>query len=703
MLFRLIPYRSYFSSSAAITQCQISYFARLGQIDRARNIFDDLQSKTVTSWNAIVAGYFHNKRPAEAQKLFDKMPERNTISWNGLVSGYVKNGMISEARKVFDKMPERNVVSWTSMVRGYVQEGLIDEAELLFWRMPEKNVVSWTVMLGGLIEDGRVDEARRLFDMIPVKDVVASTNMIGGLCSEGRLSEAREIFDEMPQRNVVAWTSMISGYAMNNKVDVARKLFEVMPDKNEVTWTAMLKGYTRSGRINEAAELFKAMPVKPVAACNDMIMGFGLNGEVGKARWVFDQMKEKDDGTWSALIKIYERKGFELEALALFSLMQREGVRPNFPSIISILSVCGSLASLDHGRQVHSQLVRSHFDLDIYVSSVLITMYIKCGDLVTGKRVFDRFSSKDIVMWNSIIAGYAQHGFGEKALEVFHEMFSSGAAPDEITFIGVLSACGYTGKVKEGLEIFESMKSKYQVDQKTEHYACMVDLLGRAGKLNEAMNLIENMPVEADAIVWGALLSACRTHKNLDLAEIAAKKLLQLEPSSAGPYILLSNLYASQSRWKDVAELRKTMRARNVSKSPGCSWIEVDNKVHMFTGGGSASHPGHEMIMKKLEKLGASLREAGYCPDGSFVMHDVDEEDKVHSLRHHSEKMAVAYGLLKVPVGKPIRVMKNLRVCGDCHSAIKLIAQVTGREIILRDANRFHHFKDGLCSCRDFW
>ncbi|KAJ6917970.1 pentatricopeptide repeat-containing protein [Populus alba x Populus x berolinensis] len=282
----------------------------------------------------------------------------------------------------------------------------------------------------------------------------------------------------MPQRNVAAWTSMISGYAMNSKVDVARKLFEVMPDKNEVTWTAMLTGYTRSGRINEAAELFKEMPVKPVAACNEMIMGFGLDGEVGKTRLVFDQMREKDDGTWSTMIKIYERKGFELEALALFSLMQTEGVRPSFPSVISVLSVCGSLASLDHGRQVHSQLVRSQFDIDIYVSSVLITMYIKCGDPVTAKRVFDRFSSRDIVMWNSIIAGYAHHGFGEKALEVFHDMFSSSIAPDEITFIGVLSACSYTGKVKEGLEIFESMKSKYQVDPKTEHYACMVDLLG---------------------------------------------------------------------------------------------------------------------------------------------------------------------------------------------------------------------------------
>ncbi|OAY43932.1 pentatricopeptide repeat-containing protein At1g56690, mitochondrial [Manihot esculenta] len=704
MRFRFISRRTYrATSSASSSNSQISHFARIGQIRRARRIFDELPHKNIVSWNAIIAGYFQNRQPREAQNLFDIMSERNTVSWNGLISGYIKNGMVVDARKVFDKMPERNVVSWTAMVRGYVQEGMTKEAESLFWEMPEKNVVSWTVMLGGLIEDGRVDEARKLFDMMPMKDVVARTNMIGGLCMEGRLSEAREIFDEMPKRNVVAWTAMISGYSMNNKVDVARKLFEVMPGKNEVTWTAMLMGYTRSARIKEAAELFEVMPVKPVAACNEMIIGFGQNGEVGKAKWVFDQTREKDDGTWSAMIKVYERKGFELEALHLFSLMQREGIRPNFPSMISILSVCGSLASLDHGRQVHAQLVRSQFDSDVYISSVLITMYIKCGDLLKARSVFDRFSTKDTIMWNSIITGYAQHGLGNESIQVFNEMISSGIAPDEITFIGVLTACSYSGKVKEGLDIFESMKSRYLVDPRIEHYACVVDLLGRAGRLNDAMSLIGNMPVKADAVVWGALLGACRTHKKLDLAEVAARKLSELEPENSGPRILLSNIYASQGRWENVAELRKSMRDRNASKPPGCSWIEVEKKVHMFTGGNTTGHPENAAILEMLEKLGGLLREIGYCPDGSFVLHDVDEEEKFHNLRYHSEKLAVAYGLLKVPEGMPIRVMKNLRVCGDCHSAIKLIAKVTRREIILRDANRFHHFKDGLCSCGDYW
>ncbi|CAI0382057.1 unnamed protein product [Linum tenue] len=447
--------------------------------------------------------------------------------------------------------------------------------------------------------------------------------------------EAREAFDKMPERNVVSWTAMLRGYVQEGMIGEAERLFSQMPVRNVVSWTVMIGGLIEDGRVDEALKLFYVMPVKDVVARTNMI-------------------------------------------------------------VISTLSVCGSLATLNHGREVHAQLVRSLFDCDVYVCSVLITMYMKCGDLVNGKRVFDRFTSKDTVMWNSIITGYAQHGLGKEALQVFYDMVSSGVPPDEVTFIGVLSACSYTGRVKEGLQLFESMKSKYLVNPKTEHYSCVVDLLGRAGKLNEAMNLIRDMSVEADACVWGALLGACRIHNRLDMAEVVAKKLLLLEPENTGHYILLSNIYSSQGRWRDVAALRSNMRVQSLSKSPGCSWIEVEKKVHTFTGGDITSHP-------MVEKLDGLIIEVGYSPDGSFVLHDVEEEEKVHNLRHHSEKLAVAYGILKVPKGMPIRIMKNLRVCGDCHAAIKLIAKVTEREIVLRDANRFHHFKDGSCSCGDYW
>lgn len=698
--FPLIHRRTYCSNVEISENRDIARYGRLGQLHNARQVFDSLREKNTVSWNSIVACYFQNNQPTEARNLFDQMPERSTVSWNGLISGYVKNRMVKEARQVFDKMPDRNVVSWTAMIRGYVEEGLVAEAETLFWQMPERNVVSWTVMLGGLIHDNQIDKARELFDMMPVKDVVAWTSMVGGYCQTGRLAEARQLFDEMPERNVVSWTTMISGYVQNQHVDVARKLFEVMPMKNEVSWTAMLMGYTQCGRMTDAMDLFDAMPYKSVVSCNAMILGFGQNGEVSKARTVFDQTTQKDTATWSAMIKTYERHGFELEALRLFALMQSQGVKPNFPSLISILSVCSSLASLDHGRQIHGQLVRTLCDTDVYVGSVLITMYVKCGDLVKAKTVFDKSPAKDIVMWNSIITGYAQHGLGDESLGVFQDLCSLNIEPDDVTYVGVLSACSYTGKIDKGLEIFKSIK-----DPKTEHYACMVDLLGRCGRLNEAMELIKKMPMDADAIIWGSLMGACRIHMNLEMAQVVAKKLEQLEPRNSGPYVLLSNIYASTGNWSKVAHLRKRMRFEKVKKSPGCSWIMIDKEVHMFRGGESenSTHAEHSLIMGMLEYLGGLIREAGYCPDGRFVMHDVDEEEKVHSLGYHSEKVAVAYGLLKVPKGMVIRVMKNLRVCGDCHSAIKLISQVMGREIVLRDANRFHHFKDGVCSCRDYW
>lgn len=662
-----------------------------------------MPERSVVSFNSLIAGYFLNCQPSKAQQLFDRMPQRNIASYNAMISGYIKNGRLADARAVFDSMPQRNVVSWTSMVRGLVQAGAIAEAEFLFRCMPKRNVVSWTVMLGGLIQDGRIDGARRLFDEMPEKDIVARTSMISGYCQLGRAAEARELFDEMPRRNVISWTAMISGYAQNLQVDLARKLFEVMPERNEVSWTAMLTGYIQAGRIKEAAELFQRMPEHSLVACNAMILGFGQHGMVAEAKEVFDWMAERDDGSWSAMVKAYERNGLQLAAIDSFRKMQMNGTRANFPSIISILTVCASLAILDHGREIHAAVLRSHFDEDVFVVSALTTMYAKCGELMKAKKIFDRFDSKDVVMWNSMITGYAQHGLGEEALSVFKDMKSMGMVPDEITFIGVLSACSYTGKVKEGREIFESMRLNSSVEAKAEHYACMVDLLGRAGHVDEAMDLIRNMTVEADAVVWGALLGACRTHMKLEIAEIASKKLLVLEPGNAGPYILLSNMYASSGRWEAVAELRKVMSIRNVSKTPGSSWIEYGKKVHMFTCGDLTTHPEHKLIVGMLERLDGLLKEAGYSPDGSFVLHDVDEEQKAHNLQYHSERQAVAFGILKIPAGVPIRVMKNLRVCGDCHSAVKLIAKVTRREIILRDANRFHHFKNGSCSCRDYW
>jgi pentatricopeptide repeat protein len=674
-------------------------------MEGARAAFEAMPLRTTASYNMLLAGYFRNHLPDAALRVFHRMPSRDLGSYNALISGLsLRRQTLPDAAAALASIPyPPSVVSFTSLLRGYVRHGLLTDAIRLFQQMPERNHVSYTVLLGGFLDAGRVDEARELFDEMPAKDVVAWTAMLSGCCQAGRIAEARLLFDEMPKRNVVSWTAMVSGYAQNGKVHLARKLFEVMPERNDVSWTAILFGYIQAGCVEDAEELFNAMPEHPVAACNAMIVGFGQRGMVDAAKSVFERMRDRDDGTWSAIIKAYEQNELLMEALSTFREMLRNGIRPNNPSVISILSVCAALAVLDYGREVHGAMLRCSFDMDIYAVSTLITMYIKCGNLDKAKIIFNMFEPKDVVMWNSMITGHAQHGLGEEALRIFYDMRLAGMVPDGITYIGALTACSYTGKVEEGKNIFNSIGKNSSTKPGQEHYSCMVDLLGRAGLLDEALHLIETMPVEPDAVIWGALIGACRMHKNVEIAEVAAKKLLKLEPGNAGPYVLLSHIYTCAGRWEDASEMRKFISSRQLNKSPGCSWIEYDKKVHLFTSGDVNAHPEHAIIIKMLEKLDGLLMESGYSADGSFVLHDVDEEQKSHSLRFHSERQAVAYGLLKVPEGMPIRVMKNLRVCGDCHSAIKLIAKITSREIILRDANRFHHFKDGFCSCREYW
>nr|ADE77588.1 unknown [Picea sitchensis] len=311
-------------------------------------------------------------------------------------------------------------------------------------------------------------------------------------------------------------------------------------------------------------------------------------------------------------------------------------------------------------------------------------------------------SNKNVVSWNAMIVGYGMHGHGEDALVLFTQMQQRGVKPNEITFISVLSACSHAGLVDEGWKCYNCMTLDYAITPTVEHYACMVDLLGRAGHLNEAWDFIEKMPIEPGASVWGAFLGSCRIHCNIELGERVAELLLNLDPDNAGYYVLLSNIYAAAGRWDDVAKVRKMMKEKDVKKSPGCSLIEVNNKLHSFVVG-DISHPQTEAIYAMLETLARQMEAVGYVPCTDFVLHDVEEEIKENMLFAHSEKLAIAFGLISTRSGTSIRITKNLRVCGDCHSATKFISKIVKREIIMRDLNRFHHFKDGLCSCGDYW
>lgn len=339
---------------------------------------------------------------------------------------------------------------------------------------------------------------------------------------------------------------------------------------------------------------------------------------------------------------------------------------------------------------------------NVYVATSMIDMYCKCGRLRTARNAFNRMKEKNVKSWSALIAGYGMHGRAMEALQVFYEMNLAGVKPNYITFVSVLAACSHAGLLDEGWYWFKAMEPRYCIQPGVEHYACMVDLLGRAGFLAKAYNLIEEMKVTPDFVVWGSLLAACRMHKNVELGEIAARNLFELDSTNCGYYVLLSNIYADAGRWEDVDKMRILMKNRGLSKPPGFSLLELKGRVHVFLVG-DREHPQHEKIYAYLEELSVKLQIAGYVPNMTSDLHDVEEEEKGLTLRVHSEKLAVAFGVMNSVPGSTIQVIKNLRICGDCHTTIKLIANIVNREIVVRDAKRFHHFKDGLCSCGDYW
>ncbi|XWS62041.1 hypothetical protein CRYUN_Cryun07bG0176900 [Craigia yunnanensis] len=603
---------------------------------------------------------------------FDQHYHNDIISSNKIITCYIRSGDFDSALRVFDNMSVKTTVTWNSILAGYTKKhGKIIEALTLFDKIPQKDTVSYNIMLACYVQNSDMGKAWSFFNSMPFKDTASWNTMISGFAQKGVMGKARELFLAMPEKNSVTWSAMISGYVECGELELAVEFFELAAVKSVVAWTAMISGYMKFGKIEKAERLFKEMPVKNLVTWNAMIAGYVENCRA-------------EDG------------------LKLFRMMLRYGIRPNHSSLSSVLLGCSELSALQLGKQVHQLVCKSLLRDDTTAGTSLISMYCKSGVLDDAWKLFLEIKRKDVVSWNAMISGYAQHGAGEKALYLFEEMSGEGIRPDWITFVAVLLACNHAGLVDTGVRYFDSMVKDYGVEARPDHYTCMVDLLGRAGKLVEAVDLIKRMPFKPHCAIFGTLLGACRIHKNLEMAEFAAENLLNLDPKSAAGYVQLANVYAAMNKWDHVARIRQSMKDNKVIKSPGYSWIEIKSIVHEFRSGDRV-HPELASIQKKLNELEKKMKLAGYVPDLEFVLHDVGEEQKEQLLLRHSEKLAIAFGLIKVPYGTPIRVFKNLRVCGDCHHAIKYISAIERREIIVRDTVRFHHFKDGCCSCGDYW
>lgn len=602
-------------SDAYECNIKISNLGRHGNVKQARKLFDEMPHRDIVSYASMITVYLKNNDLSQAERLFLAMPERNIVADSAMISGYVKAGQIDKARDVFDHMVERNVFSWTSLVSGYFMIGKVDEALRLFHQMPYRNVVSWTTVVAGYAQNGFIDQARLIFDQMPEKNVVAWTVMIKSYVENDRIDEAFELFYRMPQRNLYSWNILLSGCLSSNRLNESMQLFNSMPQRNAVSWTTMVTGLARNGMIKPAREYFDQMPKKDTASWNAMITAYIDQGSMVEANELFNLMPEKNIVSWNAMIDGYARYGRSGVAFKHLILMLRQNVKPNETTITSVLTACDSIVEL---MQAHGLVIHLGYEHDSMLANALVTVYSRHGDVLSARFVFDQLEAKDIVSWTSMILAYSNHGFVHHALQIFARMLRFGNKPDEITFVGLLSACSHAGLIQKGQKLFDSMGCAYGIKPRAEHYSCLVDILGRAGEVNKAMKVVSEMPQhERDCAVLGALLGACRLHKDVRLANQIGKKLIDQEPTSSGSYALLANVYAACGKWNEFALVRKKMKERNVKKEPGFSQIEVKGKSHVFFVG-ERSHPQVEEIYNFLDyRLLPLMQDMGFNPEGT--------------------------------------------------------------------------------------
>ncbi|KAL8479660.1 hypothetical protein ACS0TY_026537 [Phlomoides rotata] len=615
---------------------KISSFMRDGLVEDAQQVFDKMPQKNTVTYNAMIRGYFQNGFFEEAVCLYNRMPTRDTFSYNTMISGLMRYGDVKGAENVFQSTEGKDIVTWNSLISGYVDNELVDDAMRVFNAMPLRDVVSWNLVMGGLVKVGEFDKAEKLFREMATRDIASWTIMMKAFLDAGKVVEARNIFDDMPVKDIQAWNTIISGYVQNRFVEIAQGLFHKMPKMDGSLWSIMIDGFLSIGRTNDALRYFYEMPQKFQKTWNSIIVGFVKNGltreahvilektpfsgivswtnimigyfevgEVENAMKVFQLMPALDTTVWNvAIFGLGEHDRFE-DGIKLFIKMKEFGSSMDEATLTSFLTICSNLPSLNLGQQIHAEAIKVGIDCFSAVGNALITMYFRCGDMDSALHEFNSIKFHDTISWNSVICGLAHHGHAEKAIEMFEQMRLSSVKPNHISFVGVLSACSHAGLLTRGKHYFNVMKNEYFLKLTNEHYTCMVDLLGRFGQIDEAMNLLNEMKrdgLEVHASVWGALLGACRMHKNMVVAEIAGEKILELQPSNSGTYMILAEMYLVNRRREKAYNVWNRMKENGVKKQPGCSWIESNLGGKVFLAG-DRTHPEFKSISFALDLI----------------------------------------------------------------------------------------------------
>ncbi|KAI3793376.1 hypothetical protein L1987_35995 [Smallanthus sonchifolius] len=670
-----------------IANSLVNFYAKCHLLPEAHLAFESIKTKDVVSWNSLINGYSQlggHQNSIIVMQLFKKMmsqehlvlPDARTFAGaftaasalgdcfggkqahtvafklgrcedifvgSSLLNMYCKAGFVEDARKVFDEMPERNSISWATMISGYAMRRICGEAMGLFKELiarEEEHVNEFVVT--------SVLSAFTLPEFIHIGLQIHCLGVKHGLLSHvsvgnaivtmyskcGSLDEAVKAFDLSSNKNSITWSAMITGYAQGGDYEKAIDLFSKMHFNgivaSEFTLVGVLNACSDGSAIGEGKEthaysikLGFQYQIYIITAVVDM---YAKCGFLDDARKGFEHLQEPDVVLWTSMIGGYVQNGENECAIDLFCKMQTKGISPNELTMASVLKACSSLAALEQGKQIHATTIKHGFGLEVPIGSALSTMYAKCGSLKDGDRVFTRMPSRDVVSWNSMISGLAQNGQGIEALELFKKMQTEGPKPDFVTFVNILAACSHMGKVEKGWDYFNMMSNEYSITPRIDHYACMVDLLSRGGKLNEAKNFIESAPIDHGLCLWRILLSACRNYHNYELGAYAGEKLMQLGSPESSAYVLLSGIYKALGRSEDVERVRGIMSVRGVSKEPGCSWIELKSHFHVFVVGDQL-HPQIKEICLELNRLSKLMKDEGYHPESDSNFADLEVLD----------------------------------------------------------------------------
>ncbi|URE00542.1 PPR repeat, partial [Musa troglodytarum] len=647
-------------------------------------------SKEAHVSNSVLAMYAKCGELDSALRFFEKMDRRDRVSWNSIISGHCQCGGHEAALRLFARMRaegiEPGVVTWNILISCYNQSSNPDLAMELMKQMESSgitpDVFTWTSMISGLAQNDRMNEALDLFQEMLLTGVepngMTVASAISACASLQALDNGKELHSYAIRigcsHSILVGNSLIDMYAKCGRLEDAQRIFDEMAEKDVFTWNSMIGGYTRAGYCGKAYDLFSRMESsgvrRNVVTWNAMISGYIQNGDEDQAMELFHMMEiegiRRNTATWNTLIAGSSQNGDPDQALRIFRQMRAFSVRPNSVTILSILPACTNLLSVLKVKEIHSCILHNDLQRDISIANALIDTYSKSGDIEYARVVFNGLSGRDLISWNSMIAGLVLHGRCHDARDLFNQMKQEGIRPNKAIFASVINACGLDGLVNEGKKVFSNMTEEYQLSPGLEHYTGMVNLLGRSGRLREASDLIDNMPIEPDAALWNALLTAARIYGNIRIANLAATHLFKLEPRNPETLRLLSHAQALYGKSNDASKVPRAKKEGSINESHGCCWMEVKPKVITFSTGSQVTMNSES----KLAEINSRIMDTNeVIPDfdGTILEIEEDSEDIVGT---HSEKLAVAFGLVNLPTFRAIRIVKSniyLTKISTCH------------------------------------